>query len=107
MKYPYFYNHVQENDWKWTSIVSCLRLPVLYIPEYFDVLEIVYEMFVFKQQKMIINQHSVSDPPHSQSEGGGGRTVFLSPTFGPRFFPWWKKEKLDVSKWHECPLREY
>jgi len=92
MKYPYFYNHVQENDWKWTSIVSCLRLPVLYIPEYFDVLEIVYEMFVFKQQKMIINQHSVSDPPHSQSEGGEAELYFCPLLLDQDFFPDGKKK---------------
>ena len=82
-----------ESEPRYTTIVSCLRIPVLYATEYLDVLEMVYEMFVFKQQKIIINQHRVSDPPPpAPLSRGRGRTVFLSPTFGPIVFPDEKKK---------------
>jgi hypothetical protein len=51
-----------ESEPRYTTIINCIRLPILYSAEYRDVLEMVYEMFVFKQQKIIINQRRVSDP---------------------------------------------
>jgi hypothetical protein len=77
-----------ESEPRYTTIVSCLRIPVLYVTEYLDVLEMVYEMFVFKQQKIIINQHRVSDPPHPRpSQSGEGKNCLSVPYFWTNCFP--------------------
>ena len=97
-----------ESEPRYTTIVSCLRLPVLYAPEYLDELEMVYELFVFKQQKIIINQHRVSDPPPPPTLSvGGGEELYFCPLLWTQIVPWRKKEKLDVSERHEYPQREY
>jgi hypothetical protein len=76
-----------ESEPRYTTIVSCLRIPVLYATEYLDVLEMVYEMFVFKQQKIIINQHRVSDPPPRPSQSGEGKNCLSVPYFWTNCFP--------------------
>jgi hypothetical protein len=80
-----------ESEPRYTTIVSCLRIPVLYATEYLDVLEMVYEMFVFKQQKIIINQHRVSDPPPLSV--GGGEELSFCPLLLDQLFSLTKKRK--------------
>ena len=79
------FKKMMESEPRYTTIINCIRLPILYSAEYRDVLEMVYEMFVFKQQKIIINQRRVSDPP--LSVGRGEELHFCPVLLDQDFFP--------------------